>query len=177
MKSPIQIIIAIAVLLAAVSVTAQVYKWVDKDGNVQYSDIPPPPDAQNAVPKKVNTNSAAGPAAPAKAAPADAKTAPKDDKGKAATKEGPKSLADRVKEFDKKRADDAAAAKKAEEEEKFAKANEARCKDAGRYLAELNSGRPIGGTDDRGGRKILDDAARAAEVAKVNAAMNESCKK
>lgn len=177
MKSPIQIIIAIAVLLAAVTVTAQVYKWVDKDGNVQYSDIPPPPDAKSSDPQKVNTKSASGPAAPPKAPPASAKDAPKDDKGKVSAKAAPKTLADLAKESDKRRADDAAAAIKAEKDERFAKVNAARCKDASRYLAELNSGRPIGGTDDSGGRKLLDDNERAAEVAKARAAMTESCKK
>ncbi len=176
MKSPIQIIIAIAVLLAAVTVTAQVYKWVDKDGKVQYSDIPPPPNAKVDT-QKLSTKSASGPAAPEKALPANAKDATKDDKGKAATKGAPKSLAERVKESDKKREEDAAAAKKAAEDERYAKATEARCKDASRYLADLSSGRPIGGADEKGERKLLDDDARAAEIVRARAAMTESCKK
>ncbi len=173
MKSPIQLFIAIAVLLAAATVTAQVYKWVDKDGKVQYSDIPPSPDAKGVEPKKVDVRAAAGPAVPA-----NAKDAPKDSKAtnKATPKDAPKSLADRAKDSDKRRADEAAAAKKSADDDQVVKANQARCKDATRYMAELNSGRPIGGTDDAGGRKILDDEGRNAEIVKVRAVMNESCK-
>ena len=37
--------------------TAQVYKWVDAKGNVQYSDTPPPPkEAKNVEQKKLNGN-------------------------------------------------------------------------------------------------------------------------
>ncbi|MEI6736897.1 MAG: DUF4124 domain-containing protein [Pseudomonadota bacterium] len=178
MKSPIQLFIAIAVLLAAATVTAQVYKWVDKDGKVQYSDIPPQPDAKNAPPKTLDTRSAAGPAAPAKAPPANAKDAPKDGKasGKDSGKAGPQSLADRTKDADKRRAEEAAAAKKSADEEQFNKANQARCKDATRYLAELDSGRPIGSSDDSGNRKLLDDEARKVETTRARSAMSESCK-
>ena len=65
MKSPIQLFIAIAILLATATVAAQVYKWVDKDGQVQYSDTPPPPGATKAEAKKVDTGSSA----PASTAP------------------------------------------------------------------------------------------------------------
>ncbi len=177
MKSPIQLFIAIAVLLAAATVTAQVYKWVDKDGKVQYSDIPPSPDAKGVDPKKVDVRAAAGNAAPAntKDAPKDASKAAK-TAAKDSPKDAPKSLADRAKDSDKRRTDEAAAAKKSADDDQVAKANQARCKDATRYMAELNSGRPIGSTDDAGGRKILDDDGRNAEIAKVRSVMNESCK-
>lgn len=178
MKSPIQLFVAIAVLLAAATVTAQVYKWVDKDGKVQYSDIPPSPDAKGVEPKKVDVRAPVAPAAPTKATPANAKDAPKDAKtaGKDGPKEAPKSLSDRAKDSDKRRADEAVAAKKSADDEQVAKANQARCKDATRYMAEFNSGRPIAGTDDAGGRKILDDEGRNAEIAKVRLVMTESCK-
>ena len=42
MKSPVQLFTAVAILLATATVAAQVYKWVDKDGKIQYSDTPPP---------------------------------------------------------------------------------------------------------------------------------------
>ena len=45
MKSPVQLFIAMAILLATATVAAQVYKWVDKDGKVQYTDTPPPASA------------------------------------------------------------------------------------------------------------------------------------
>jgi glutaredoxin len=42
--------IAVALLFAGLQAQAQstVYRWVDKDGKVQFSDAPPPADARNA---------------------------------------------------------------------------------------------------------------------------------
>jgi hypothetical protein len=171
MKSPIQLFVAIAVLLATATVTAQVYKWVDKDGKVQYSDTPPPADAK-ASPKKVELKSAAAPAgAPP---PASGKDAGKDAAKSAPGK--PLTLEERNKEYDKRRAEQLDAAKKAAEQARLDKTNEERCKGATRYLRDLETGRPINTTDDSGDRKLLDDNARASEMTKARAAMTESCK-
>jgi len=179
MKSSIQLFIAIAVLLAAATVTAQVYKWVDKDGRVQYSDIPPPPDAKS-EPKKVDTRPAAGAAnVPAKAPLADAtKGAAKDAKSNAkdAPSDKPKTLTDLNKESEKRRADALDADKKAGEQAKMDKADQDRCREATRYFRDLETGRPISTTDDLGERKVLDDSARAAELAKARNIMKESCR-
>ena len=175
MKTPIQLFVAIAVLLAAATVTAQVYKWVDKDGKVQYTDTPPPADAKG-TPKKVDTRPASGPAA-TPAAPA--KAAPGKDAGKDAAKGAPAkplTLEERNKESEKRRAEQAEAEKKAGEQAKVDKANQERCKEATRYLRDLETGRTISTTDDAGERKIMDDAARAAEVTRARNAMSESCK-
>jgi glutaredoxin len=41
---------------AAFAAHAQtIYRWVDKDGNVQYSDLPPPPDARNLQTKRMGS--------------------------------------------------------------------------------------------------------------------------
>ena len=183
MKSSIQLFIAIAILLAAATVTAQVYKWVDKDGKVQYSDTPPPADAKS-DPKKVDTRPAAGPASvPAKSPAADAakgaaKDGTKDAKGNAkdATSDKPKTLAELNKDSEKRRTDALEAEKKAGEQAKLDKAKQDRCKEATRYFRDLETGRPISITDDSGERKMLDDNARAAEVSKARNAVTESCK-
>ncbi len=182
MKSSIQLFIAIAVLLAAATVTAQVYKWVDKDGKVQYSDTPPP--NAKSEPKTVDTRPAAGAASvPAKALAVDAtkgvaKDGTKDAKGNAkdAATDKPKTLADLNKESEKRRADALEAEKKVGEQAKKDKANQDRCREATRYFRDLDTGRPISITDDSGERKMLDETARATEVAKARNAMTESCK-
>jgi hypothetical protein len=171
MKTPIQLFVAVAVLLAAATVTAQVYKWVDKDGKVQYTDTPPTVDAKG-TPKKVDTRPASGsvvtPVAPAKSAPAK-------DAGKAAPAK-PLTLEERNKDSEKRRAEQMEAEKKAADQAKVDKAYQERCKEATRYLRSLESGRPISTTDDAGERKIMDDAARNAEVARARNAISESCK-
>ena len=47
--------IALAALAAAFAATAQtnVYRWVDKDGKVHFSDTPPPEDAQSVSQKRM----------------------------------------------------------------------------------------------------------------------------
>ena len=48
MKSPVQLFAAIAIFLATATVAAQVFKWIDKDGKVNFSDTPPPAEAVGA---------------------------------------------------------------------------------------------------------------------------------
>ena len=53
-------IMAVTALLVATTVMAapELYRWVDKDGKVTYSDTPPPKDAVSAQKKKLGDNSA-----------------------------------------------------------------------------------------------------------------------
>ncbi len=162
MKSPIQLFVAAAVLLATATVAAQVYKWVDKDGKVQYSDTPPPPSASKADPKKLNTGATTP--APTEAAAKSAANAPK-------------TVQERSKEADKRRIDEAEKAKKDEEAQKVAKQNEERCKDATRYKSELDSGRPIARNNDQGERTFMSDEERSAELARAATVMTEACNK
>jgi glutaredoxin len=57
--------IAVAAMLVAATAGAQMYRWVDKDGKVQYTDTPPPASAKSV--QKRGTGPAptdTGPAAP-----------------------------------------------------------------------------------------------------------------
>jgi Domain of unknown function (DUF4124) len=161
MKSPVRIFMALAILLATATVTAQVYKWIDKDGRVQYTDTPPPASATKTEAKKL--------AVPPTTAGGGA--------GKSATAAAPaKSLQERSKEFDKRRTDAAEQAKKDEETDKVAKQSQERCKEANRYLSSLESGAPLQRSNEKGERGIMSDAERASEVARAKAAAAESCK-
>lgn len=51
-------------LLALAPAHAEVYKWVDADGNVHYSDSPPPPGARKSERKRLGDNAAAEPSMP-----------------------------------------------------------------------------------------------------------------
>jgi hypothetical protein len=88
----------------------------------------------------------------------------------------PLTLEERNKESEKRRAEQAEAEKKAAEQAKIDKANQERCKEATRYMRDLETGRPISTTDDAGERKLLDDNTRAAERTRTRNVMNESCK-
>ena len=154
MKSPVQLFIAMAILLATATVAAQVYKWVDKDGKVQYTDTPPPASATKTEAKRLDTTPAAASAASAPA----------------------KSLADRAKDFDKRKTEDAEKQKKAEVDKKNADITAANCKDATTNLKTLESGRPIVRTTETGDRELLNDDARQADLAKARKAADEFCK-
>ena len=156
MKSPIQLFTFLAILLATATVAAQVYKWVDKDGKVQYTDTPPPPGATKAEPKKVETpGSPATTAAPATAG---------------------KSLQDRTKDFDKRKTESAEKAKKDSESQQSAEVDADNCRNARTALIDLESGRPINRSNDKGERIFISDEERAADIAKARAVVASACK-
>jgi len=66
-------LIAVALLLLAPLVTAQVYKWTDASGTVHYSEAPP---AQGMKYSQVKTNGTVDAPAPAPATPAAAAPSP-----------------------------------------------------------------------------------------------------
>lgn len=155
MKSPLQIAIFLAILLATATVAAQVYKWVDKDGKVQYSDSPPPASAGKTEPKKMET-------APATtAAPANAPG---------------KSLQERAKDYDKRRSETAEKTKKDDEAQKNAEVDQENCRDARAALADLESGRPISRANANGERAFMTDEQRQTDIQKARAMIASACK-
>ena len=154
MKSPVQLFIAAAILLATATVAAQVYKWVDKDGKVQYSDTPPPASATKTEAKKIDTSPAA-----------------------AATNAAPeKSLQDRAKDYDKRKAEEAEKAKKSDGDKQTADVNASNCSDARAALREMETGRPVTRTTESGTREFMDDDARQAEMTKARKSVADFCK-
>lgn len=148
---------AMFLVLAActASVQAQVYKWVDKDGKVQYSDQAPPPDATKSVSQKVISIS------PSPAAQSD----------KAAEK-----APDKVKDFEKRRTQSAEKQKKADEVSRLAQRKQESCEDARANLKGLEAGGRISKTDANGERYFLDDDQRQQEIARTQGIVAESCK-
>ncbi len=162
MKSPVQLFAALAILLATATVTAQVFKWIDKDGKVNFSDTPPPAEAVKGEAKKIATPTGGG--------------APPVVASKTVAPPAAKLPADPAKDAEKKKIELAEKAKKDDETEKIAKQNEERCKEAKRYLSTLESGTPIKQSNDAGEAVFMSDAARASETARAKTAATESCK-
>ena len=136
-----------AVLTLATSASAEIYKWVDKDGKVQYSDTPPPA----AQTKQLNINT--GPAAPQQ------------------------TYVEKAKESQKRVADQKDASAKEEDTAKQAAQKEAECKQATAAMQGLDMQVPIWRTDASGERYYLSDEQREAEKSRTQKAMDESCKK
>ncbi len=156
MKSPVQLFAAIAIFLATATVAAQVFKWIDKDGKVNFSDTPPPAEAVKGEAKKLTV------------LPPTTTPAPAPAKVKAAV--------DPAKDAEKKKTELAEKAKKDEVAEQNAKQNEERCKEAKRYLSTLDSGTPLRQSNDAGERVFMSDEQRASETARAKTAVTESCK-
>lgn len=169
MKSPVQLFVAIAVLLATATVAAQVYKWVDKDGQVQYTDTPPPAGAAKVEPKKIANASASTSAATTAAPTATGK--PGDT-----AKTSKDKAKDSAKEVEKRRKEEIEKNLKDDDIARVAKANQERCKGATAALLEFESGRPINRIKENGEREFVSDDERAASIVRMRAAMTESCK-
>ena len=161
--------LACAVVLGTVLATpaeAQ-WKWRDKNGQVQYSDLPPPADvADSAILQRPNgaqqrraAVSAPTPAASAASGPALA----------------PKSTEPEL-EAKRQKAEQEEAAKKKAEADKVAAAKADNCSRAKAQMRTLDSGIRITRTNEKGEREYLDDAARADEAKRTRDIIASDCK-
>jgi hypothetical protein len=151
-------------LCVALPASAQMYKWVDSNGKVQYSDKPPPGDVKAERLRE-----------PAQAA---SKPAPSETKGgaqKDAAKTEPKTAAEREQAFRKRQLD----AAKAQEDEgtKQAQARDKaeNCRRARAALSNLQIGGRQMRVDEKGERVLLDDQQIAQETAKVQQEAAAAC--
>ena len=141
-------LIAIAFAIAFVPMAwGQLYKWVDKEGKVHYSDTPPSEQES----KQINVPTGGGTGAPPPAAKQD-------------------------KDAEKGRLDAKDAATKAEDDAKRAAYNQERCARARSYLKTLSDGGRIVKYDSKGERMILNDEQIESERVRAQKAMDEACK-
>jgi hypothetical protein len=151
-------------LCVAFPASAQMYKWVDANGKVQYSDKPPP---SNIKTEKLRE--------PARAASVPAASEGKGAAQKDAAKAGPKTAAEQEQAFRKRQLD----AGKAQEEEaqKQADARERaeNCKRAKAALANLQIGGRQMRIDEKGERVFLDEQQIAQETARAREEAAGAC--
>ncbi|MGH8669737.1 MAG: DUF4124 domain-containing protein [Burkholderiales bacterium] len=152
-------ILLMALLLAAAGASAQQYKWVDRNGRVQYGDTPPP--GVSATPLRRPS----GTAAPASAAP-DAKAAPKS---------GALTPAEQEAEFRKRQEEGEKARQKQAKASEEAAAKKENCAVARSQLQTMESGQRIARTDAKGERYFLEDAQIAQEAARARQAVQQWC--
>jgi hypothetical protein len=149
------------------------WQWLDKDGRKVFSDRAPPPDVpENSILKRPNS-AAKAPATPA---------ATDEDSGHAAPPVTPPGASrpaggvDKELEARKKQAADAELAKRKAEEEKVAKAKIENCVRAKQAKATFDSGVRLSRTNAAGEREVMDDAARAVELKRLQGIMESECK-
>ncbi|WP_367846300.1 DUF4124 domain-containing protein [Rhodoferax sp. WC2427] len=140
------------------------WQWMDNSGRKVFSDRGPPPD----IPAK---NILRQPGGAAKAAPVPAPAAP------ASAASAPKvSGVDKALEEKKKQAEATEAAQRKAEVDKNAAAQAENCTRAKQSKANFDSGVRIARTNDKGEREILDDAARASELKRLQDVISADCK-
>lgn len=144
MKRTLVLACALAVSTAAFG---QLYKWVDKDGKVTYSDQPPA--AQQSKQLNLSTGQPAS---------------------------APRSAIERDKELEKARAEAREKAKVASEKERKAEIDRDNCEKARAYLRTVETGGRIATVDAKGEPVLLDDQQIEAERAKAQKAVDEACK-
>jgi hypothetical protein len=143
------------------AVLAQQYRWVDKDGRVQYGDSPPPGV------KATRLGGAPAPAAPAApaAAGSDAKTGAK----------APPTPAEQDAAYRKRQQDAQKESEKSAQADRDKAQNKENCARSQEYLRSLEAGMRIAITDRSGERVYLDDEQRASETAKARQMVQQSC--
>lgn len=155
MSRIVSLILFLAIPLIA---HGQLYKWVDQDGKVQYSDQPPPANARQQ--KKINVQTA--PPAPA---------TPSQELGKKA--EEPKTAAEQDLEFKKRRL------KEEEQETKQAaeaKQRQENCNTARGRLKGLEEVGRIFTYDEKGERVYADDASREKMIREAQQDISKWCR-
>ena len=161
----------LAASLIALPATAQ-WKWRDKGGHVQYSDLPPPPGTADtdilARPSPSMRRSTPTSVAPV-AAPASAAVA-------TATASAPRA-ADPELEAKRKKAEAEAAAKNKAEQERIAALRVDNCSRARGQMSTLQSGIRLATTNAKTGeREFMDDKQRADEVRRVQEVISNDCR-
>nr|WP_315491437.1 DUF4124 domain-containing protein [uncultured Rhodoferax sp.] len=169
------------VALAGLSFAAQAqWQWLDKDGRKVYSDRAPPSDIQekNIIKRPGNSKAPVVPAADATAATDAAAPAPVAGQPSSLPASGAKPAGGLDKELEakKKQAKDAEAAKRKADEERVAKAQIENCARAKQAKTTFESGVRIGRTNAAGEKEFMDDAARAAELKRIQSIIDRDCK-
>lgn len=138
----------------------QLYRWVDENGRVQYSDRPPPPGAssQSQVKKKPLATTPTP-------APSQNQQAP-----------AAKSYAEQEAEFRKRQVEKAEREAKEEQEKQAAADRKRRCDQARSHLAGLQAGGRVARYNAAGEREFLDDKGLAEELVRTQKAVAELCK-
>ncbi len=161
-------LIVTSLLGAALALPAAAqWKWRDARGQVQYSDLPPPPGVVDKdILQRPNGSfqRALPPSAAAASAPASA-----------ASGLVPKTVEPEL-EAKRKKEEEAEAAKKQAEEKRIAAAKADNCNRAKAHARSLDSGLRVARVNEKGEREIIDDKMRAEEARRAREVMASDCK-
>ena len=136
-------------MLAAPSVAADLYKWIDADGKVHYSDQPPPPSARS----QARVPDALPPSDP----------------------DAARHLAEKQAQMRKAAEAEAEQNRKSADEATAAKRKQSYCAEARGRLQALRDGMLISRYNERGEQVYLDDSARQQAQRDAEKAVADNC--
>jgi hypothetical protein len=157
-------LVALCALLGATLAlpAAAQWKWRDKGGQIQYSDLPPPSGiAEQDILQRPNASQQRR-AAPAPVASAASGT--------------PAKTVDPELEAKRRKAEQEVEAKNKAAEEKLAAARAENCVRAKGHLKSLDDGLRMARTNEKGEREILDEKMRADEAKRTREIIASDCK-
>jgi hypothetical protein len=146
----------VALLAAAAGASAQQYKWVDRNGRVQYGDTPP---------AGVNATALRAPSGRAALAPASAD---------AAARKGPLTAAEQDAAFRKRRENAEKDREKQAQADQRAQEKRENCENARAAARSLESGR-VSRTNAQGERYFMEDAEIQREMERARRAIQQEC--
>jgi hypothetical protein len=157
----LRVLLAGLLLAVAATAPAQMYRWVDKDGRVRYSDQPPPAGIKGTTLQPAPLNTVPSPAG--------------DDAAAKDAKKGPLTPAEQEAEFRKRQMAAQKAREKDELGQKDAQAKQENCTRARQSLATFESGIRISRVGADGERYYLEDAQRNAEMEQARQQVSAAC--
>jgi hypothetical protein len=170
-RLPLALVAALTAALLSLPADAQ-WKWKDKSGRVQYSDLPPPAGTADA---DILGKPGAQRTVTAQAAASGAASAPALAAAGASSPLAPRTV-DPELEARRKRAEAEQAAKVKAEEDRVAAARADNCGRAKAQLATLESGIRLVRSNEKGEREFVDDKQRADETRRVRDTIKSDCK-
>jgi hypothetical protein len=175
MARPLVALLAVlAASLVALPAEAQ-WKWRDKGGHVQYSDLPPPPGTPEGD-ILARPSASMRRAAPSGATPSPMSTPAMTAAAGSAPASTPRGAEPEL-EAKRKKAEAEAAAKAKADQERFAAAKADNCSRARAQLTTLKSGIRLAQTNAKTGeREFLDDKQRADETRRTEEVIATDCK-
>lgn len=151
-------LVLLCLALASPAINAEVYTWKDKNGNVQYSDVPP---SGVSTPVTVRSNQ---PSALPTSSPAEDKSGTQEKKPADKKLEALQKNDEIAKQKEKKAQESANQAIKAQN-----------CERAQSRLKALQSGIRIKQMDKEGHQSYMDDNQRTQELADTQRSIDENC--
>ncbi|MBI2748456.1 MAG: DUF4124 domain-containing protein [Burkholderiales bacterium] len=165
-------LLLMAALTGLCATASAQWQWINKDGHKVFSDRAPPTEIPDKNILKRPGNRA--PMAPASDA-AEGTDAPAAPQGLPVPVK-PAGGLDKELEAKKKQAKEAEAAKRKAAEEEVTKAKVENCARAKQAKITFESGVRVGRTNAAGEREIMDDAARAEELKRIQGIIAKDCR-